>query len=69
MVALLIKKDADTEIREDYGRTPLISYARERGTPATIKALVEGGAEEVNARDKSRDTALNLAAWRGKKRS
>jgi ankyrin repeat protein len=64
--ALLLEKGADIESRENYGRTPLILGARERGGPHTIKVLLEAGAE-VNARDKFRDTALNLASWRGKK--
>lgn len=64
--AVLAKKGADLEIREDYGRTPLILCARERGGPKTIQVLLESGAD-VNARDKFGATALNLAAWRGKK--
>jgi ankyrin repeat protein len=64
--ALLIEKGADIEIRDDYARTPLLLCARERGGPTTTRVLLEAGAD-VNARDKFQDTALNLAAWRGKK--
>jgi len=64
--AVLVKKGADLEIKEDYGRTPLILCARERGGPETIKVFLEGGAD-INAYDKFGSTALELAAWRGKK--
>jgi ankyrin repeat protein len=65
-VEILMAAGADLEIKEDYGRTPLILCARERGGPKTIKLLLEGGAD-VDARDKFGASALDLAAWRGKK--
>ncbi len=65
-LAVLVKKGADLEIKEDYGRTPLVLCARERGGPRAIRILLEGGAD-VNSRDKFGASALDLAAWRGKK--
>jgi ankyrin repeat protein len=65
-VEILMAAGADLEIKEDYGRTPLILCARERGGPKTIKLFLEGGAD-VDARDKFGASALDLAAWRGKK--
>ena len=65
-VVILSKAGADIENIEDYGRTPLILGARERGGPKTIKVLLDAGAD-VKASDKFGATALHLASWRGKK--
>jgi len=65
IVAVLIGKGAALEARDDYGRTPLILCARERGQAATGRVLLDAGAE-INALDKFGDSALDLAAWRGK---
>jgi len=65
-VAALIKKGAPLETRDDYSRTALILCARERGQAATARILIEAGAD-INAVDKFGDSALNLAAWRGKR--
>ena len=65
MSALLLEKGAALEARDDYGRTPLVVCARERGQVETGKLLIDAGAD-VNAADKFGSTALELAAWRGK---
>jgi ankyrin repeat protein len=64
-VAVLLKRGADLETRDDYGRTALILCARERGQAPTGRLLIEAGAD-ANAVDKFGDGALSLAAWRGK---
>ena len=64
-VAALIKKGAPLETRDDYSRTALILCARERGQSASARILLNAGAD-INAADKYGDTALSLAAWRGK---
>ena len=65
-VEILLAAGADIEKIEDYGRTPLVLCARERGGPVTIKVLLDAGAD-VAAKDKFGATALHLASWRGKK--
>lgn len=64
MVALLIDKGADLEIRNDRGRTPIILAAREMGGPGVIAILLDAGAD-IDAKDNYGATALDLAAWRG----
>jgi ankyrin repeat protein len=64
VVQLLIDRGADTDIKEDYGRTPLLLVARETGKVRTATILLDGGAD-VNARDRFEATPLELAAWRG----
>ncbi len=64
-VAALLGKGAAIEARDDYQRTALVLCARERGQAATARALIEAGAD-VNSVDKFGDSALGLAAWRGK---
>lgn len=61
----LLKRGAGLETRDDYGRTALVLCARERGQIATIRILVEAGAD-VNSTDKFGSGALELGAWRGK---
>ena len=63
-VRLLAGRGADLERANGYGRTPLVLAARERGGAAVIEALLDLGAK-IDAADKSGDTALTLAAWRG----
>jgi ankyrin repeat protein len=65
-VAALVKRGAALETRDSYGRTAFVCCARERGGVATALVLLEAGAD-FNARDNFDDTALNLAAWRGKR--
>jgi len=65
-VSALLARGAALEARCDYQRTALIHCARERGGIATIRVLVEPGAD-VNAADKFGSNALELAAWRGKR--
>jgi len=65
-VDALLKRGAALEARDDYQRTALILCARERGQAATGRVLIEAGAD-VNAVDKFGDSALDLAAWRGKR--
>jgi ankyrin repeat protein len=64
-VATLLNRGAALEARDDYQRTALVLCARERGQAPTGRVLIEAGAD-VNAVDKFGDTALGLAAWRGK---
>ena len=64
-VLLLIEKKADLENRDAWGRTPLITAARERGGVAEVAALLDANAN-VEAVDRGEDSALLLAAWRGK---
>lgn len=65
-VAALVRRGATLETRDSYGRTAFVLCARERGGVATAKVLLEAGAD-INARDKFDETALGLAAWRGKR--
>jgi ankyrin repeat protein len=44
----------------------LVLCARERGEAGTARLLLDAGAD-VNAADKFGDTAIGLAAWRGKR--
>jgi ankyrin repeat protein len=66
LINYFIKRGAALEARDDYLRTALILCARERGQAATGRVLIEAGAD-VNAVDKFGDSALDLAAWRGKR--
>ncbi len=63
-VRLLVARGADLERVNAYGRSPLVFAARERGGRAVVEALLDLGAK-IDAVDKSGDTALALAAWRG----
>jgi len=64
-VAALVKRGTVLEAKDDYGRTALVLCARERGQVVTARILIEAGAD-INGADKFGDTALSLAAWRGK---
>ena len=65
IAAALLEKGSALEARDGYGRTPLILCARERGQAALGRVLIQAGAD-INAVDKFGDSALSLAAWRGK---
>lgn len=65
-VEALVKHGVQLETPDPYKRTALVLCARERGGVATAKVLLDAGAD-INVRDKFDDTALNLAAWRGKR--
>ena len=60
----LVDWGADLEARNDYGRTPLLWNVREGGDLKMARLLLSLGAD-VNAPDRSNDTPLSLAAWRG----
>ena len=64
--AMLLNKGAALEARDDYLRTTLILCAREGGGAGTARLLLDAGAD-VNAADKFGETAIGLAAWRGKR--
>lgn len=66
MTGMLLKRGALPEVKNNYGRTPLLLCAREQGTPEVARMLIEAGAD-VNARDNFESTPLELAAWRGYK--
>ena len=60
IVETLLKKGADPNLRDsEIGETLLMTAAR-YSTPEVVQALIEGGAD-VNARNKSGQTALTLA--------
>jgi ankyrin repeat protein len=61
---LLIERGADVNIQSKQGRTPLMVAASRRGNAAIVALLLSKGAE-VNARDRVRASALNLAALTG----
>ena len=61
---LLIGSGADLEVGNAYERTPLLIVARETGNVGMARLLIDAGAE-VNARDRSDWSSLDLAAWRG----
>jgi ankyrin repeat protein len=65
-VAALLRRGASIETRDDYGRSPLVLCARERGGVETARILIASGAD-VNSVDKFGSSALELAAWRGKR--
>lgn len=50
--------------KDDAGRTPLLLVARESGSADVARLLLDHRAN-VDARDRSGDTPLTLAAWRG----
>ncbi len=60
----LAERGATLEVRDDYGRTPLVVAAREMAGLAVVKTLLDLGAN-VDAADRFEDTAVTLAAWRG----
>ncbi len=61
---VLLEAGADTEIPDDYGRTPLLICARETGDVEMARLLLDHGAN-VNAADRFDDTPIVLSAWRG----
>jgi ankyrin repeat protein len=56
--------ELDLELRDDYGRTPLLLVARESGSEVAARALLSHGADP-DALDRFGASSLNLAAWRG----
>ena len=59
VVEALLEYDADPNIPDGYGRTPLHCSAR-NGHVASVVSLLNGGAN-INAKDKNGHTALQLA--------
>jgi ankyrin repeat protein len=63
-VRFLLEREVEVDLRDGYGRTPLLLVARESGCGPCARALLEGGADP-DALDRFRSTSLELAAWRG----
>ncbi|MGW8266109.1 MAG: ankyrin repeat domain-containing protein [Longimicrobiales bacterium] len=63
-VLLELGGELELEQRDDYGRTPLLLVARESGSGAAARALLDHGADP-DALDRYGASSLNLAAWRG----
>jgi ankyrin repeat protein len=53
----------DLELRNPWGRTPLCAVSRDGGNAETIKTLIDLGAD-INAKDNSGWSPIQLAAWR-----
>ena len=66
VVTVLLELGGELELEEpdDYGRTPLLLVARESGSEAAARALLDHGADP-DALDRYGASSLNLAAWRG----
>jgi ankyrin repeat protein len=64
MAAFLVEKGSALEAKNGYGRTPLLLAARESGNVAVARMLIDAGAD-INATDRSGQSSLDLAAWRG----
>lgn len=60
----LLELGADIEIRNQYGRSPLLCVAFMTGSVEMASLLIEHGAD-VNAADVQGATPLKLAGWRG----
>lgn len=60
----LLESGADVEVRNQYGRTPLLCVAFMTGSVEMATLLIEHGAD-INAADAQGATPLKLAAWRG----
>ena len=60
IVETLLKKGADPNLRDSETGETLLMTAAKYSTPEVVQALIEGGAD-VNARNKSGQTALTLA--------
>jgi len=63
-ILLGLGRDIELEQRDNYGRTPLLLVARESGSEAAARALLDHGADP-DALDRYGASPLNLAAWRG----
>jgi hypothetical protein len=64
IVQYLLDHGAAVNVRDDYGRTPLILAAHHYPNQSVVKLLLKAGAD-VNARDGDGKTALMLAAPQG----
>jgi len=64
LATTLIEGNANTEVKENYGRTPLLLVARESGDVGMARLLIDSGAN-IEVRDRFGDTPLRLATWRG----
>ena len=62
MVELLLKKGAEVDARDDYGRTPLKLAVRSNGNLAMVKALLAAGADSMT-RDERGRTPLHHASF------
>ena len=62
-MALLLEEGANTELRDDIGRTPL-SHAAENGHECIVRMLLERNTDS-DSMDESGRTPVNLAAHNG----
>ena len=60
IIETLLKKGANPNLRDSETGETLLMSAAKYSTPEVVQALIEGGAD-VNARNKSGQTALTLA--------
>ena len=60
IIETLLKKGANPNLRDQETGETLLMFAARYSTPEVVQALIAGGAD-VNARNKSGQTALTLA--------
>jgi ankyrin repeat protein len=63
IILRLLEAGADTELRDEMHRTPLLISARQNGNLEVMTTLIDGGAD-FNADDNT-ETVLSFTAWRG----